>query len=94
MVRVLLSEHDEGRPGEERPHNVTAGDTHSVSQGSDVERQPRCLMCGHIVTSAESIAAGLGRDCRRRLRRGLRHSSANVRRIFAEILETARAGAA
>lgn len=54
--------HDEGRPpAKERPHYVTAGDILSV--------QPRCLLCRHQISSDASIRAGVGTNCRRRLRR-------------------------
>lgn len=33
--------------------------------------ESRCRMCGHVIYSRESVAAGIGRDCRRRLLRAL-----------------------
>lgn len=47
---------------------------------------PRCRCCGHVITSEESIATGIGRDCRRKLQRGLNTGSPTVRRIYAELL--------
>lgn len=54
---------------------------------ASADTTPRCRCCGHVITSEESIAAGIGRDCRRRLRRGLTHASPTVRRIFRELLD-------
>lgn len=36
---------------------------------------PRCTVCRHPITAPESIAAGIGRDCRRK-RRALHQEAA------------------
>lgn len=80
-----LPEHDKGRPGEERPHNVTTGDIHSV---------PRCTLCGHHIYARESVVVGIGRDCRRRLKDSLSTADVDVRIAYAAALLRVTRGAA
>lgn len=53
----MLPEHDEGRPGEERPHNVTTSDIHESSDGV------RCERCSAPLTARRSVERGLGPVC-------------------------------
>lgn len=59
---------DRGRPGEERPLNVVAGESPILDA--------RCRACGHIVWHPTSILTGLGRDCRRAIVRSAREAAA------------------
>ncbi|WP_425464707.1 DUF6011 domain-containing protein [Nocardioides dongxiaopingii] len=56
---------------ESRPVGGTTEPATSISTA--IKTRPsvvvRCSNCGHLIHAAESLAAGLGRDCRRALRR-------------------------
>lgn len=74
---MLLPDEERGRPlAEERPRNVVTTDIHRVPLRTDDEAQPRCVLCGHVISCEESIRAGIGRDCRRRARRLAREVAA------------------
>lgn len=47
------------------------GDTPTIAALTDADELPRCRVCGHLITSPASVAAGIGQTCRRRLRRAL-----------------------
>ena len=80
--------------GESGGPDVRCGaDTTSIVLSVDADTQPRCLACERLITSPASIAAGLGRDCRRRMNRGLRDASPTVQRLYREMLEAARGAA-
>ena len=85
MVALLADRHDEGRPrAKERPFNVTAGDTHIVDRDADTAPD-RCRVCGHRIFTEQSIATGLGTECRRRLRAALRGADADVAAAYATL---------
>lgn len=61
-----LPPNDRSRPaGNGTASKLSNDDTHSL-----LPNRPRCRHCGHAVWAEESIATGIGRDCRRLLKRG------------------------
>ena len=48
-----------------------------MSRAGDTSTVPRCAVCRHVITARASIEAGIGRDCRRKLRREL-HATSGV----------------
>jgi uncharacterized OB-fold protein len=58
-------------PERSRPDavNVETANDWAANLKSGSILPPRCDQCGHIIWHPESVSAGLGRDCRRALRR-------------------------
>lgn len=73
-----MPDNENGRPWQGGPMSSTAINDSTIVLPDDHLRaeMPRCRECGHVVFSRESIAAGIGRDCRRRLRAAARESVA------------------
>ena len=68
-----MPEDHESRPaGNGTASSVVDGD-------SSLSLRPRCALCGRIITAPQSIATGLGRDCRRQVRAALRTADAEAR---------------
>lgn len=55
--------HENGR-GRLAGNQTTSNANHDDQTTVSADR-PRCAHCGHVIWSAESIRAGIGRDCRR-----------------------------
>lgn len=66
-----MPENENGRPGKGGHMSPT-----TITDGSSVVL--RCCVCGHIITSAASIRAGIGQSCRRRLYGALRGAEPEV----------------
>jgi hypothetical protein len=49
--------------------------------GDTLSLRPRCALCGHVITARESVAVGIGRDCRRQVRAALRTADADARAV-------------
>ena len=71
---MTLPENDRGRPGANRTASKMSDDDKAIVL--PIDDQIRCTRCGHVVWSPESVAAGVGRDCRRLLRRVAREVAA------------------
>lgn len=56
---------------------IKAADS-SLTSSTDADDRPRCVICGHVITCEASIAAGIGRDCRRALSRALERAEPEV----------------
>lgn len=72
---VALPSNENGRPGKGGHMSPTA-----IKDGASV---PRCALCGHLIYARESVAVGIGRDCRRRLRAALRGADDATRAAYA-----------
>lgn len=68
-----MADNESGRPWQGGPMLSTAIKCDAIvpltTPNHPHAEVPRCSVCGHIITSAESIRTGIGRDCRRQLRR-------------------------
>ena len=61
-------EHDEGRPGEGAALSVTnLSQEYNALADNDAATGPRCTVCHHRISSAESLRMGIGSWCRRGL---------------------------
>lgn len=78
MVAVPTRDHESRPAGNGTASNAVDDDAFRIPPTSDADGLPRCVACRHRIYTPESLAAGMGAECRRRLRRALRDADPEV----------------